>query len=163
MEHVIIRKLEHLSGTNNTPRLEFACEIRDRPGPVNKNGAFEDEDIWVQLVGGLMIAKARIKLCWSGEYSDIREIKARTKGSALHDMDSYWKGRPRWGYAAVASLKAETWIPPFWSGPRTYGYEWVRLDDDKKLKTWLEKKEPPRGGELLRADFDSWLRSKKTY
>jgi hypothetical protein len=163
MEHVLIRKLEDLAGTAGAPRLGFAVEIRDRPGPVNKTGAWEDDDVWVQLHGGLFVAKARIRLCWVGEYSDIREIRARTKGSDLYDIRSFWTGRPKWGYAAVASLKNEQWLPPFWAGPRTYGYEWIRLDEDKKAKSWLERKEPPRGGEVLRTDFDSWLRSKKTY
>lgn len=160
MEHVLIRKLEHMAGTTQGPQLGYAVEIRDRPGPVNKHGAFEDDVVWVQLHGGLMVAKARVKLCWSGEYSDVREIRGKTRGSALHGMSTFWSGRPRWGYAAVASLKQETWVPPFWAGPRTYGYEWVRLDDDKKQVTWLKPKGPPRGAEALREEFDSWLKSR---
>ena len=163
MEHVLIRKLEHLAGTAAAPRLGYAVEIRDRPGPIHKNGAWEDDDVWVQLHGGLYVAKARIRLCWIGEYSNIREIRVRTKGTELYEMDSFWAGRPKWGYAAVASLKNEQWLPPFWAGPRSYGYEWVRLEDEKKQKSWLQRKDPPRGAELLRADFDSWLRSRKTY
>lgn len=161
MEHVLIRKKEHLAGTAAAPRFGFAVEVRDRPGPAHKQGAYEDDEVWIQLHGGLFIAKARVRLCWSGEYSDIREIRARTKGSPLYEMTGFWTGRPKWGYAAVASLKSEQWVPPFWAGPRTYGYEWVRLDEDKKVKSWLDRKEPPRGGEFLRADFDSWLRSHK--
>ena len=47
-----------------------------------------------------------------------------SRGSALHGMADFWKGRPRYGYAALAALQEETWVqPPYWGGPRTYGYE----------------------------------------
>ena len=47
--------------------------------------------------------------------------------------------------------------PPFWAGPRTYGYEWVRLEDEKKRASWLDRREPPRGGESLARSFRAWL------
>src|SRR2546423_15068016 len=80
------------------------------------------------------------------EVSHMQEVLARTGGSALPGVADFWKGRARSGYAAVAALTEETWVqPPYWGGPRTYGYEWVLLDDDKKRATWLDKREPPRG------------------
>lgn len=162
MEHVVIRKFEHLAGSVFAPRLGFAIEIRDRPGPIFKNGAYEDDEIWVQLHGGLYVAKAKIRLSWLGEYSGIGEIRARTKGAPIYDMASFWSGRPKWGYAAVGALKQETWITPFWAGPRTYGYEWVRLEDETKRTSWLDKKDAPRGGgEFLKARYDAWIKAKE--
>lgn len=149
MDQVVIRKLEFVAGSARAPRLEYAVEARDRPGPVHKRGAFPDEEVWIQLHGGLYIGKARIELCWVGEFSSIGEVRARTRGAPLYDMAAFWKGRPRFGYAAVASLKYEKWIEPFWGGPRTYGYEWVLMDNDKKHATWLDRREAPRGGEEL--------------
>lgn len=160
MEHVLIRKLEHLAGSKGAPRLGFAVEIRDRKGPAHKNGAFEDDIVWVQLHGGLFVAKAKVKICWIGEYSRVDDVRRRTAGSPLHDDDAFWAGRARFGYAAVAELKHETWVPPFWAGPRTYGYEWVVLENDAKRASWLDKKDPPRGGEGLAAQFDEWLASR---
>ena len=160
MDHVLIRKLEHLSGNLSRPTLGFGVELRDRPGPLHKHGAFEDDRVWVQLHGGLFVAAAVVKLTWVGEYSDIGAVRIRTREAALHGMDSFWKGRPRYGYAGVAALHRESWIEPFWGGPRTYGYEWVRLEDDPKRDSWLEPKPPPRGGEGLRAQFGAWLRSR---
>jgi acyl-CoA reductase-like NAD-dependent aldehyde dehydrogenase len=65
------------------------------------------------------------------------------------------------GVAAVAELVGERWLPsPFWAGPRTYGYEWVVLDDDAKRHSWLDEKEPPCGGAGLKSDFDAWLRAR---
>lgn len=157
MEHVLIRSLEHLTGTKGAPRLGFAVEVRDRKGPAHKHGAFEDDGVWIQLHGGLFVAKAKIKICWVGEYSRIDDIRKRTGTSPLHDVESFWVGRPRPGYAAVAELKNEVWVPPFWAGPRTYGYEWVVLESDGKRTSWLDKKEPPRGGDTLRQDFEEWL------
>ncbi len=158
MDHVVIRKLEHLTKSAASPALGFAVETRDRPGPAHKNGAFPNDTVWVQLHGGLMVAKARIQLCWIGEYSHINEIRGRTRGSALHDLLGFWSGRPRYGYAAVASLQHEAWVEPFWAGPRTYGYEWVLLDD-KKRAGWLEKKAPPRSADDLAAAFAEWKRN----
>ena len=157
MEHVVVRKLEHLTGTRGVPRISFAIEARDRKGPAHKEGAFEDDVVWVQLHGGLFIAKAKVKICWRGEFSRIDEIRKRTAGSPLHDVEDFWSARPRVGYAAVAELKNENWIPPFWAGPRTYGYEWIVLDDDAKRKSWIDKKDPPRGGDALKKDFETWL------
>ena len=156
MDHVLIRRLEHLAGTQARPTLGFGVEIRDRPGPLHKHGAFEDDRVWVQLQGGLFVARAVVKLTWVGEYSDVGAVRVRTSG-ALHGMETFWKGRPRYGYAGVATLHRESWIEPFWAGPRTYGYEWVRLEDDRKRASWLEPKPPPRGGEDLRAQFGVWL------
>jgi hypothetical protein len=156
MDHVLIRKLEHLTGTSSAPALGFGVEIRDRPGPLHKTGAFPDDRVWVQLHGGLFVARALVRICWVGEYSRVDDVRGRTRGSSIHELDAFWKGRPRYGYAGVAELRREEWIEPFWAGPRTYGYEWILLDDDKKPATWLEKREPPRGGESLLAAFRSW-------
>lgn len=154
--HVLIRHLEHLTGTSSAPRIAYAIEARDRKGPAHKTGAFEDEVVWIQLHGGLYVGKAKVKICWRGEFSSIEEVRRRTAGSPIHDVAAYWEGRPRFGYAAVAELKAESWIQPFWAGPRTYGYEWVVLGDDAKRASWLEKKDPPRDGDTLRRQFDAW-------
>ncbi len=157
MDHVCIRKLEHLTGAKGAPRLGYAVESRDRKGPAHKNGAFEDDVVWIQLHGGLLVGKAKVKICWIGEYSRIDEVRRRTAGSPIHDVEEFWQGRARFGYAAVAELKSETWIPPFWAGPRTYGYEWVVLESDDKRASWLDPKEPPRGADTLRQDFEAWL------
>ena len=157
MEHVIIRQLEHLTGSAERPRLAFAVETRDRRGPANKAGAYDGDIVHVQLHGGLFVARAAIKIGWIGEYFGVDEIRARTAGSPIHDVDDFWQGRSRVGYAAVAELTQERWLPaPFWAGPRTYGYEWVVLENDAKKKSWLEEKEPPRGGEDLAARFQAW-------
>jgi hypothetical protein len=161
MEHVVIRKLQHLSGSPARPAVGFAIEARERRGPAHKKGAGPGDVVWIQLHGGLYVAKARIKLCWIGEFSSIREIRARTGGAAVHDDDSFWAGRPRFGYAAIAGLQDEHWIEPFWAGPRTYGYDWVLLDDDVKRASWLEPKAPPRGGDELRAEFTARFGEKK--
>ena len=158
MDHVLIRELRHLTGSADGPSLGYGVEIRDRPGPLHKNGAFPDDVVWVQLQGGLLVARAVVKLCWVGEYSSVADVRARTRGSALFDIDEFWQGRPRYGYAAAAELHRERWLEePFWAGPRTYGYEWIRLEDEKKRRSWLDPKEPPRGGEGLRERFDRWL------
>lgn len=157
MEHVVIRKLEHLTGTAAAPRVGFAVETRDRKGPAHKTGAFEGDVVHIQLHGGLFVARATVRIGWIGEYYGVDEVRARTSGP-LRELEPFWAGRPRVGYAAVAELTHERWLPaPFWAGPRTYGYEWVVLDDDAKRASWLDPKDPPRGGEGLRQDFESWL------
>lgn len=153
----MIRRLEHLTGSAERPALGFAVESRDRPGPAYKTGTSPDEEVWVQLRGGLFVAKAKIQLGWVAEYSNVDSLRARTKGSPIHDLEAFWKGRPRYGYAVVASLKHEKWIDAFWAGPRTYAYEWVALEDEKKRSSWLDPKEPPRGGAKLLDDFRAWL------
>jgi hypothetical protein len=157
MDHVLIRRLEHLRGTKGSPALVFGVETRDRPGPLHKLGAFEDDRVWVQLFGGLFVARAVVRISWVGEYSEIGSVRVRTRGSPLFEMDDFWKGRPRAGYAAVATLQREAWVDPFWAGPRTYGYEWVVLQDEAKRTSWLAPKPPPRGGEGLREQFRAWL------
>lgn len=157
MDHVIVRKLEHLTGTSDRPALGFAVETRERPGPAFKTGTSPDEGVWVQLHGGLFVAKARVRLGWVAEYGGIDSVRVRTRGSAIHDLDDFWKGRPRLGYAVVASLQHEKWVEPFWAGPRTYSYEWIVMDDEKKRSSWLEPKEPPRGGAGLVEQFQAWL------
>jgi hypothetical protein len=150
-EHVIIRALELMTGTTDRPRLGYAVETRDRPGPAYKEGVFSDDVVWVQLHGGLFVAKAKVKIAWRGEYSRIDEVRKRTPDAPM--PDAFWNGRPRSGYAVVATLADERWIQPFWAGPRTYGYEWIVLENDAKRKSWLDKKEPPRGGETLKDRF----------
>ncbi len=150
-EHVVVRALEHLTGTTDRPRLAFAVETRDRPGPAYKEGVFSDDTIWMQLHGGLLVAKAKVKIAWRGEYSRIDEVKRRCPDFAV--PDEFWSGRPRGGYAVVATLEGERWIDPFWGGPRTYAYEWIVLENDAKRKSWLEPKPPPREGEGLRRRF----------
>ena len=112
MDHVLIRPLEFLGGTRAAPSLRFGVELRDRPGPLHKHGAFEDDRVWVQLEGGLIVARAVVRICWVGEYSEVESVRARTRGSALHDLDGFWRGRPRYGYAGLADLAAERWVEP---------------------------------------------------
>ena len=160
MEHVIVRRLEHLVGTADRPALGFAVETRDRPGPAYKIGTAPEDLVWIQLHGGLLVGRARVRLGWVGEYSGIEQVQARTRGSGLADMASFWRGRPSYGYAAVASLEHERWLEPIWAGPRTYGYEWVTLENDKKRGSWLDPKPPPRGGESLLDQFREWLKAR---
>lgn len=157
VQHVVIRKLEHLTGTSRAPSLGYAVETRDRAGPAHKLGAGPGETVWLQLHGGLIVAKARVGLCWVGEYSFPEEIRRRTAGSEVHDLEDFWRGRPRGGYAAVASLTQDSWVEPFWAGPRTYGYEWVVLENEKKLSTWTDTRDGPRGGDALERSFREWL------
>ena len=155
-DHVVIRKLEHLAKTERAPALRYAIETRATAGPAFKNGAFAGDDVWIKLHGGLVIGKAQIKIAWVGEYSSLREIQARTAGSAIQKDMSFWAGRPKFGHAVVAELQNERWTEPRWQGPRTYGYEWVVMDSDKNTKSWFEDKPPPRGGEELLQRFLRW-------
>jgi hypothetical protein len=158
VEFVAIRKLEHLTRTAAAPDLGFAVETRDRPGPVYKEGTSPDDVVWIQLHGGLFVARARIEIGWVGEYSRIDQVRDRTRTHRpLHSLDEFWQGRPRYGFAAVATLQHERWVEPFWAGPRTYGYEWVVLENDKKRASWLDPKPPSRGGEKLLENFNDWL------
>jgi hypothetical protein len=157
VEHVIVRRLEHLTGSAERPSLGHAVETRDRPGPAFKGGTAPGEDVWIQLHGGLFVARATIELGWVAEYAGVNEVRAQTHGSRVHDLNDFWKGRPRLGYAVVASLRDERWIEPFWAGPRTYAYEWILLDSDKKRASWLEPRDPPRGGQALPASFRARL------
>ena len=158
MEFVVIRKIEHLSGTKDGPSLGFAVETRDRPGPVFKEGTSPEDVVWIQLQGGLIVGRAAIRLGWVGEYSAVAQVRERTRAHApLYGLDGFWHGRPRYGYAAVAALERERWVEPFWAGPRSYGYEWVVLEDEKKRRSWLDPKAPPRGGEGLLEQFRAWL------
>ncbi|CAN5615905.1 hypothetical protein BH20ACT23_BH20ACT23_00100 [soil metagenome] len=161
MDHVLIRKLEHLTGNQRRPELGYAIEMRDRPGPAHKMGAFESDVVWVQLHGGLYVAKARVEICWRGEFSSPKEIRMRVRDAPTHNVAEFWTKRPRFGYAAVAELKHETWVEPFWAGPRSYGYEWVLLENDKKHHSWLDVKDPPRGGAQLMSDFAGWKAGRK--
>ena len=155
-EHVSIRKLEHSTGSAAAPRWGYAVETRASAGPAFKNGAFQDDIVWLKLHGGLVVGKARIKISWVGEYSSIAEVRDRTRGTELHGVESFWAGRDRSGYAALGELVGERWIEPRWEGPRTYGYEWVLLDGDKKKTTWTEPKPEPRGGAELLEGFLAW-------
>jgi len=150
--HVQIRALEHHAGDATKPRYRYAVETRDRAGPAYKAGVFSDDVVWIQLRGGLMVARARVKIAWKGEYSRIDEIRRRTPGWGI--PESFWEGRPRAGYAIVAELLDERWIEPYWAGPRTYSYEWIVLENDAKRSAWLDKREPPRSGDSLLSDFE---------
>ena len=155
-DHVLIRKIEHFAGNERAPALRYAVETRASAGPVYKHGAFPGDVVWIKLHGGLVVAKAEIKIAWVGEYAALREIQARVPGSAIQNDPSFWAGRPRFGYAVVGELQNERWLEPQWQGPRTYSYEWVVMDSDKKAKTWFEDKPPPRGGEDLLKRFLDW-------
>jgi hypothetical protein len=157
VDHVLIRDLDHLTGSAAAPALRFGVETRDRAGPLHKHGAYEDDLVWIQVHGGLFVGRATVRICWVGEYSDIEAVRARAVGSAIHDVAAFWERRPRYGYAGVVTLHREAWIEPFWAGPRTYGYEWVLLESDAKRSSWLDPKAPPRGGEGLLDRFRSWL------
>jgi hypothetical protein len=135
--------------------------MRDRPGPAYKHGAFPGDTVWVQVRGGLLVAKARVGLGWIGEYSSVSEIRARTRDTPLSGLAAFWSGRPPYGYAAVASLESESWIEPQWAGPRTYGYEWVLLEDAKKRSAWLDPKPPPRSKDDLEERFRHWLEERR--
>lgn len=141
MDHVVIFAPEHLRSRNGRPDLSEAVETRDRPGPAFKLGVGPDETVWIRM-GPLLVAKAKVRLAWSGEYAGLDEVRRRTSG-ALHDLDDFWAGRPKVGYAVVAALKDVYFLKePSLAGPRTYGYEWIVIESDKKADTWLTRRPP---------------------
>lgn len=152
-EHVVIRALEHMTGDESRPLLRVALETRDRAGPAYKHGVFSDDVVWIQLAGGLMVARAKVRESWRGEYSKVEELRRRLADVPL--PEALWTGRPRAGYAVIARLTEERWIDPAWRGPRSYGYEWVTLESDGKRASWLDEKPPPRGGEDLLGRFEA--------
>jgi len=95
VDHVVIRKLEHLTGSSGAPAVSFAVETRDRPGPAHKGGAFEGDVVYTQLHGGLIVARAKVRIGYVMEYSNIQEVRARTRGSALHGVADFWSCAPR--------------------------------------------------------------------
>ena len=58
-EHVQIRALEHVRGSEDGPQLAVAVETRDRAGPAFKAGVYSEDVVWIQLRGGLLVGKAR--------------------------------------------------------------------------------------------------------
>ena len=135
---------EHLSARDGRPNLTMAVEARDRPGPAYKHDVLSDDVVWIRM-GPLLIATARIKLARKIEYAFTKELRERTKGSELYDLDAFWSGKPKIGYAVVAELKEARFLPePALAGPRTYGYDWIVLENERKHETWLTRR-PPEG------------------
>lgn len=150
VEHVVIFAPEHLAARDGRPDVPLAIEARDRPGPAYKHGVFSDEEVWIRM-GPLLVAKAAVKLAWKGEYAFLREIRDRTEGTYLYDLEPFWSGKPKIGYAVVAELKDARFVAePSLAGPRSYGYDWIVLENEKKHQTWLTKRPPePKDAELL--------------
>lgn len=141
-DHVVIFDPDHVRAANGRPRFTVAIEARDRPGPAYKAGVGAGETVWIRM-GPLMVAKASVQIAWHGEYAMLKEIRNRTKGTELFDQDGFWAGKPRVGYAVVAKLENARWLPEAQlGGPRTYGYEWVVLENEKKEDTWLDLRPP---------------------
>jgi hypothetical protein len=142
MDHVVIFDPDHVRSRAGRPRFTVAVEARDRPGPAYKAGVGSGEVVWIRM-GPLVVAKATVDIAWHGEYAMLKEIRNRTKGTELFDQDGYWQGKAKIGYAVVAKLRDARWLPePQLGGPRTYAYDWVVLENEKKEDTWLDLKPP---------------------
>jgi len=150
VDHVVIMQPEHLQARDGRPRVTVAVEARDRPGPAFKQGVYPDDVVWIRM-GPLLVARATVKIAWKGEYAFIRELRDRTKGSELQHDDDFWQGKPKIGYAVVATLQNARFLPePALAGPRTYGYDWVVVENDRKRETWLTKRPPePKDAPLV--------------
>lgn len=142
---------EQVSATNGRPNVTMAVEARDRPGPAYKQGVFPEDVVWIRM-GALLVAKASVRIAWKGEYALLRELRERTKGTGLYGADSFWAGKPKIGYAIVAHLKDQRFLPEArLAGPRTYGYDWIVLENERKRDTWLETRPPEdKDRELVR-------------
>lgn len=141
---------EHLTARDGRPDVPVAIETRDRPGPAFKHGVFNDDIVWIRM-GPLLVAKATVGIAWKGEYAFLREVRKRTKGTPFHDLDDFWSGRPKVGYAVVAELRKPKFLDePALAGPRTYGYEWIVLESETKQETWLTRQPPePKDAQLV--------------
>lgn len=150
MDHVVILQPEHLGARDGRPNVTVAVEARDRPGPAYKAGVGAGDTVWIRM-GPLMVAKATVRIAWHGEFAMPGELRARTKGTELHGLESYWAGKPKIGYAVVAQLQNARFLPePKLAGPRTYGYDWIVLENDKKTDTWLDMRPPePKDADLV--------------
>lgn len=150
MEHVVILDPELVGAKDGRPYVPIAVEVRDRPGPAYKHGVFSDDDVYIRM-GPLLVATAKVKLAWKGEFAFQREIRERTKGTPL-DSDAFWTGRPKVGYAVVAELKDQRFVKESaLAGPRSYGYDWIVLESEKKQDTWLTRRPPEdKDTELVR-------------
>ncbi len=155
MDHVVIFDPEQVTATGGRPEVTCAVEARDRPGPAFKHGVFNDDVVWIRM-GPLLVAKAIVKIAWKGEYAFLDELRERTKGTPLYALDGFWTGKPKIGYAVVAQLLRAKFLPePALAGPRTYGYEWIVLENERKVETWLTRRPPEPKDEDLVARFNA--------
>lgn len=144
---------EQVEARGGRPLITVALEARDRPGPAYKHGVYDGDVVWIRM-GPLLVARATVQIAWRGEFSMTKDIRDRTKGTEAFGRDSFWAGRPRVGYAVVAMLRDARFLPDAkLAGPRTYGYEWIVLESDRKLQTWLETREPEPKDAALVARF----------
>ena len=142
VDHVVILDPDLVTARDGRPRISVAIEARDRPGPAYKEGVYSDDVVWIRM-GPLLVAKAKVKIAWKGEYAFVRELQERTKGTELDGADAFWARKPKIGYAIVAQLKDVFFLKePALAGPRTYGYDWIVLENEKKQETWLTRKPP---------------------
>lgn len=142
VDHVVIFAPEHLAARDGRPKITVAIEARDRPGPAYKHGVYDGDVVWIRM-GPLLVAKAAVAIAWHGEYAVLRELRDRTKGTELYGLDSFWTGKPKVGYAVVAQLEHARFLAEAkLAGPRTYGYEWIVLENDRKRDTWLTPRSP---------------------
>ena len=142
MDHVVIFAPEHLEARNGRPNVTVAVEARDRPGPAYKHGVYNDDVVWIRM-GPLLVAKGAVKLATKLEYAFLEELRDRTRDTDLHGLEGFWAGKPKIGYAVVAELKDVRFLnEPCLAGPRTYGYDWIVLENERKAQTWLTKRPP---------------------
>lgn len=141
---------EHVSARDGRPAMTVAVEARDRPGPAYKHGVFPDDVVWIRM-GPLLVAKATVRIAWKGEYAFLRELQQRTRGTELEGLASFWQRKPKIGYAVVATLTDARFVrEPALAGPRSYGYDWIVLENERKRETWLDLRPPePKDAELV--------------
>jgi hypothetical protein len=150
VQHVVIFQPEHLSARDGRPRVSVAVEARDRPGPAFKHGVASDDVVWIRM-GPLLVAKAVVDIAYHFEYAMLKELRERTKGTELYGLEGFWAGKPKVGYAVVAKLRGARFVPEAkLAGPRTYGYDWIVLENERKEDTWLDERAPePKDAQLV--------------
>jgi hypothetical protein len=138
MDHVVIRRVEYVSGTRDRPEIGIFTQAHQTRHPVPWGQITVGDTVWMKWSRGPIVARATVQGFRQIQACSPDRLRQIVTGCKLYDLKDYWVSLPPAFSAVVIWLDDERWLDsPVFPSARSRGESWVPLKTSELREAWL--------------------------
>jgi hypothetical protein len=143
MDHVVIRRVEYVSGTRDRPEIGIFTQAHQTRHPVPWGQITVGDTVWMKWSRGPIVARATVQGFRQIQACSPDRLRQIVTGCKLYDLKDYWVSLPPAFSAVVIWLDDERWLDsPVFSQRQE---PWRKLGAIEDLRTSRSMADHPSG------------------